>query len=223
MQYSKQLKNLSSEHPLACKNLTIDSIGITNGCVDIESAMARYPDFAYNNTYGVRYGSEELYEEAMNNITKPDGCLDLVELCRISGEIGDPDFTGSNATVNEICIEAFYFCELNVIMSFPELNEVSTPGPVILPPIPENPQLTPTSSATPSTLPVQAPPHPALLPLNAQLPEHLTNPNLPRRPPQLHLRLHHRPLPLWPVRTLFKHARIHLNRGLRPPKWPAQH
>lgn len=132
VRYSKQLTHLSSKHPLKCRNLTIDSIGITNGCVDIESAVTGYPDFAYSNTYGVQYGTEEVYEGALNNITGPGGCLDLINLCRTSAEIGDLNSTGSNATVNEICMEAFYFCELNVIMSFPNLNLVSTTSPQIL-------------------------------------------------------------------------------------------
>lgn len=129
VQISKGFQNLSSEHALASKNLTIDAIGITNGCVDIESAMTGYPDFAYNNTYGVRFGSEALYEEALQNFTKPEGCRDLINLCRAAGEVGDPEYNGNNVTVNEICMEAFYFCELNVIGSFPELNEVSLLSP----------------------------------------------------------------------------------------------
>lgn len=125
VQYSKGLQNLSTNHSLSSKNLSVDAIGITNGCIDIASAITGYPDFAYNNTYGVRFGSEALYEEALHNITKPEGCHDLVDLCRASAEIGDPTYTGGNATVNEICMEAFYYCELNVIGSFPELDEVS--------------------------------------------------------------------------------------------------
>lgn len=128
VQYSKGLQNLSSEHALSCKNLTIDAIGITNGCVDIQSAIIGYPDFAYNNTYGVRFGSEALYEDALHNITKPNGCQDLIETCRASAMVGDPQYSGGNATVNEICMEAFLFCEINVVGSFPELNEVSTQG-----------------------------------------------------------------------------------------------
>lgn len=125
VQYSKGLKNLSSEHCLASKNLTVDAIGITNGCIDIVSGGLGYPDYAYNNTYGVRFGTEALYEEALHNFTKPGGCEDLVEECRASGLVGDPDFTGNNATVNELCMEAFTFCTAYVVGSFSEIFEVS--------------------------------------------------------------------------------------------------
>lgn len=126
VQLSRNLQNMSSEHPLECKNLTVDALGITNACVDLMPSIAGYPEFAYNNTYGIPFGNKSLYEEAMYNATKPDGCLDLVAACRALGLEGDPDFTGRNTTVNEICMEAFAFCESNVIQSFPELNQVST-------------------------------------------------------------------------------------------------
>lgn len=130
VQFSQNLQNLSSEHPLACKNLTVDAIGITNGCVDFITGAAGYPDFAYNNTYGIRFGNESLYEQAVYNLTKPDGCLALVTACRAAGAEGDPDFTGNNATVNEICTQAFDFCELYVVASFPTLNQVCPPSPI---------------------------------------------------------------------------------------------
>lgn len=125
VQFVKNLKNLSSEHPLQCKNITVDAVGITNGCVDIQSALLGYPDFAYNNTYGIRFGTEALYEEALANATGPGGCSDLIGECRALAELSDPDYTGSNATVNELCMEAFAFCELYVVASFPELDQVS--------------------------------------------------------------------------------------------------
>lgn len=131
VQFSRNLQNLSTEHPLSCKNLTVDAIGITNGCVDIESAMAGYPEFAYNNTYGVRFGSEAVYEQSLNNLTMPGGCRDLIDECRALGQASDPDYTGSNATVNELCMGAFGFCSQYVIGSFTNLtNEVSTRIPI---------------------------------------------------------------------------------------------
>lgn len=104
----------------------MDTIGITNGCVDVESSLEGYPEWAYNNTYSIRFGSEDLYDEVMNNITKSGGALDLIQDCRAAGELGDPTFSGSNATVNKICMEALEYCEAYVIASFPKLNEVSS-------------------------------------------------------------------------------------------------
>lgn len=107
---SNHLKTLASTHPLKPKNLTVDAIGITNGCIDFEYSMAGYPQFAYNNTYGIQYYNESMYQDAMNTLNKPDGCLDLIKQCRAAGNVGDPDFLGNNATVNEICTDAFELC-----------------------------------------------------------------------------------------------------------------
>lgn len=121
-QFTKNLKAIPQDHPLSHKDLTLDAIGITNGCVDFETGGIGYPQFAYNNTYGVRFGSKALYEAVMHNLTNTIG---LIKKCRASGEVGDPGFTGSNTTVNKLCFEAFAYGELNVIFSFKELNEVS--------------------------------------------------------------------------------------------------
>lgn len=125
VQITKGLQNLSSDHPLAHKNLAIDAIGITNGCVDLQSAMLGYPEFAYNNTYGVQFASEDEYESALNNYTMPGGCRGLIEECRTIGQESDPTFSSSNATVNELCMEAFGFCTQYIIEGFPDINQVS--------------------------------------------------------------------------------------------------
>ena len=85
--------------------------------------MEEFPEFAYNNTYDVRFTSEMVYHEAMDNITKPDGCLALINECRQLSNVSDPSFSGSNQTVNEACQTAFDYCEL-VIFAFDALNDV---------------------------------------------------------------------------------------------------
>lgn len=111
VQISKHLKNLTDSHPLKAKNLKVDAIGITNGCVDFEYSMEGYLDFANNNTYGVKFLPQDLYEDAHNNVTKPGGCLDLIRQCRQASKVGDPGFSGNNATVNELCEDSFVYCE----------------------------------------------------------------------------------------------------------------
>jgi carboxypeptidase D len=124
-QFSKNLKAVPQSHPLESKCLTVDTIGITNGCVDFETGAAGYPQWAYNNTYGVRFASNAQYESAMHNLTKPGGGLDLIKECRALGEASDPGFSGSNATVNKLCEEAFDYAALYVVGGFPKLNKVS--------------------------------------------------------------------------------------------------
>lgn len=120
--FQKAFQNLSSTtHPLARHR--IDTIGITNGCIDLETSLLGYPEYAYNNTYGVRFASEEQYNSALNNYTKSGGCHDLIKACRIAGNEYDPMYTASNASVNELCMEAYAFCAENVV-AFPMIDEV---------------------------------------------------------------------------------------------------
>lgn len=122
-QFQKAFQNLSSSsHPLA--NHRIDTVGITNGCIDVETSILGYPSYAYNNTYGVRFASEEQYNQVLSNYTMPGGCHDLIKACRAAGNEYDPMYTASNASVNELCMEAFGFCAENVIAGIPQMNEV---------------------------------------------------------------------------------------------------
>ncbi|KIX03055.1 uncharacterized protein Z518_06605 [Rhinocladiella mackenziei CBS 650.93] len=113
--FIKHAKNLTHSHPLMKKNLTVDAIGITNGCMDFEYAIQGFPDFAYNNTYSAPFYGNQTYQEITHNITKPGGCLDLMKNCRAEGLTGDPEFKGNNDTVNEICEDAFLYCFQYVI------------------------------------------------------------------------------------------------------------
>ena len=127
-QLSKNFKSLPADHPLKARNPVIDSMGITNGCVDIETAITGYPDFAYNNTYDHPFGTKAEYEGSLHNITKSGGALDLIKECRALGEQYDPSFSGSNSTVNKVCEEALLYWELYTVNSFSELiAEVSCP------------------------------------------------------------------------------------------------
>lgn len=107
---SKGLKQLPVSHNLKGKDLKVDAIGITNGCIDFYYQMEGFPEYANNNTYGVNFYTDTFCEETRNNITKSGGCLDLTERCRQAGEVGDPDYTGNNATVNQICLDADLYC-----------------------------------------------------------------------------------------------------------------
>jgi carboxypeptidase D len=121
---SKRLKQLPQYHPLKEKDLRVDAIGITNGCIDFYHQIEGFPQYANNNTYGVKFYNDTFYQEIQNNITKPGGCLDLTEQCRQAGQVGDPDYTGNNATVNEMCINATLFCA-TIITPLYTINQVS--------------------------------------------------------------------------------------------------
>jgi carboxypeptidase D len=122
--FAKNLKSLPAKHPLRRKNLRVDTLGITNGCIDFEYGLTGYPEYAYNNTYGVHFLTEAQYNQAMDNITSPGGVLDLIKTCRAAGQTGDPTFLGTNDTVNAICMQATAQA-LAIIGASDALNNVS--------------------------------------------------------------------------------------------------
>ncbi|KAB5572313.1 Alpha/Beta hydrolase protein [Coniochaeta sp. 2T2.1] len=96
------------------KPLQLGTIGINNGCFDAVSQGPSYPEFAYNNSYGIQVISKEVYDEAKHNITKPGGCLDTVDMCRALANAGDLQGLGTNQTVNQVCQAATLLCFIQV-------------------------------------------------------------------------------------------------------------
>jgi len=86
------------------KPLTLGAIGLQNACIDAEAQGSFYPEFAYNNTYGIQAYSKDIYEQASHNFTRPGGCLDMIHACRAAGALGDPLETGLNTTVNRLLL-----------------------------------------------------------------------------------------------------------------------
>lgn len=69
-----------------------------------------YPEFAYNNTYGIQLISKEVYEQAMHDLHIPGGCLDQQREChRIETELDPLDF-GNIEKVNQVCLAASENC-----------------------------------------------------------------------------------------------------------------
>ncbi|KAM7197912.1 carboxypeptidase S1 A-like protein [Naviculisporaceae sp. PSN 640] len=96
------------------KTLNLQTIGLTNACMDAKIQLPFYPSYAFNNTYGIEAISEEVYQSAMTNFTASGGCRDLIDTCRAAGIQGDPNQTGGNATVNQLCALATDYCFANV-------------------------------------------------------------------------------------------------------------
>lgn len=95
--------------------LEVDTIGWSNGCSDILHQADRYPDMAYNNTYGLQIISTDAFETAKNEYSKAGGCRDQVLQCREAGELHDPDQLGFDSDVNEACVQAFLYCASFVV------------------------------------------------------------------------------------------------------------
>ncbi|KAL8825675.1 MAG: hypothetical protein Q9170_007707, partial [Blastenia crenularia] len=93
----------------------LDTLGIVNGCVDLLIQEPYYPEFAYNNTYGIQSINQSLYQGALDNFNRPDtGCKALILKCQALATEGDPNATGNNDTVNQACSDANIYCTNNV-------------------------------------------------------------------------------------------------------------
>ncbi|KAL8687080.1 MAG: hypothetical protein Q9218_006646 [Villophora microphyllina] len=93
----------------------LDTLGIVNGCIDLLTHDPTYPEFAYNNTYGIQAINQTLYQQALDNFNRPNtGCKALILQCQALAAEGDPDATGNNATVNQACIAANNYCSNEV-------------------------------------------------------------------------------------------------------------
>ncbi|KAI4246176.1 MAG: hypothetical protein L6R40_002129 [Gallowayella cf. fulva] len=89
----------------------LDTLGIINGCIDLLIQEPYYPEFAYNNTYGIEAINRTLYQQALDNFNRPDtGCKALILECQALANEGDPNATGNNDTVNQACSAANIYC-----------------------------------------------------------------------------------------------------------------
>lgn len=91
---------------------------ITNGEIDLLYQAEWSPKMTYNNAHGFQAISEDAYEAALNNFTKPGGCRDLIEQCRTLGDLSDPEEVGLNETVNQVCVSASIYCFTNVFGAY---------------------------------------------------------------------------------------------------------
>lgn len=109
------------------KPLNLDTVGITNGCVDLAIQAASYPEIAYNNTYNTTFLPRDIYEQAKLNFTKQGGCLDQIMQCRSLANQLDPDNFGTNEQVNDLCASATQYCGLYVEDAYVEVSGVCFP------------------------------------------------------------------------------------------------
>jgi hypothetical protein len=107
------------------KHLNLDTLGLSNSCIDSKIEGPFYPEMAFNNTYGFQAIPENVYHEAKNNITKEGGCNDLIEQCH-SMAISDPENVGTNDTINAACALASEYCYKYVQGAYVAISGVRT-------------------------------------------------------------------------------------------------
>lgn len=82
-----------------------------NGCIDLVSQESSYPEFAFNNTYGIQAINETQYQAAIENLHQSQtGCLALISKCQSLAEKFDPDEYGDDEEVSTACAEASDYC-----------------------------------------------------------------------------------------------------------------
>lgn len=62
--------------------LQMDTLGIINGIIDDQIQSPYYPEFAVNNTYGIKAYNDTIYTFAKQAFYFPNGCNDQIEYCK---------------------------------------------------------------------------------------------------------------------------------------------
>lgn len=105
--------------------LQIDQVGSTNGAIDLKYQAEWWPQMAYKNTYGLKIINETMYEAALHNYHKPNGCKAKIDHCREVADQYDPEQLAANETVNKACMEATDYCAKQVIGVFELYTQVT--------------------------------------------------------------------------------------------------
>ncbi|KAM0561105.1 hypothetical protein ACHAPJ_003606 [Fusarium lateritium] len=96
------------------RNSTIDvhlsSLGIINGCVDMEIQVPYYPTFASDNTYGYEAISSSDANFNLDKFQAKGGCRDLLQRCATDASVSDPEDEGDKDDINDVCSEAVETC-----------------------------------------------------------------------------------------------------------------
>nr|OQO17903.1 hypothetical protein B0A51_15104 [Rachicladosporium sp. CCFEE 5018] len=101
--------------------LNFNTLGIGNGIIDEYIQAPFVPEFAVNNTYGIKAVNDTVYSYAKFAAYMIDGCLDYIDACRYAA--ANDDFDDSTPILStqaqqpatyDICAEAQCMCKDNV-------------------------------------------------------------------------------------------------------------
>ncbi|KAF2667488.1 alpha/beta-hydrolase [Microthyrium microscopicum] len=90
--------------------LKIKSIGVVNGFIDMETQQLKFPQFAYNNTYGIQAVDQGVYAGVSRNYWSEDGCGTRLKQCRAQAAKADPDQVGNAGEVVNLCAHVLTVC-----------------------------------------------------------------------------------------------------------------
>lgn len=97
--------------PNGTLEVKLTSVGIINGIVDILVQAPWWPKFTYDgNTYGVQAIDQTTELNLLNDFRKQNGCQELVSQCREGVKTYDPEGSGDESDLNDMCKAALYIC-----------------------------------------------------------------------------------------------------------------
>jgi carboxypeptidase C (cathepsin A) len=103
-------------------SLNFNSLGIINGIIDESLQAGYYPEFAVNNTYGIKAYNDTVYSYAKFAHEMYNGCVYQIGLCRAAAE-GNSSYYHADAHITQaeltpaelqICNQAGDMCRDNV-------------------------------------------------------------------------------------------------------------
>ncbi|KAK3685324.1 Alpha/Beta hydrolase protein [Podospora appendiculata] len=131
---NERIKNGTLIEDPQAKALSLGTLGVNNGCIDSLVQIPSYPEFAVNNTYGVKAISEETYTETKTALAS---CIELIKDCRAEGDKLDPLELGNNEEVNAKCVKANKLCFEGVQGAYGESGlspfDIALPLPGVFP------------------------------------------------------------------------------------------
>ncbi|KAF2460491.1 Alpha/Beta hydrolase protein [Lineolata rhizophorae] len=86
--------------------LHMDTLGIINGIIDSAIQTPYYPEFAVNNTYGIKAINDTVYNFMKFAWSMQDGCADYISYCRAGNK--------SSLSGEAVCSQAQAVCRLTV-------------------------------------------------------------------------------------------------------------
>lgn len=87
--------------------LHLDTLGFINACIDMDTQVSSYPEYAFNNTYGFKAITQSQYDFAIAAIPT---CKKMTDDCTTAADSKDPNGLGNVPEVNKACLDAFSFC-----------------------------------------------------------------------------------------------------------------
>lgn len=95
--------------------INLTTLGIINGCVDLETQITSRPEFAYDrNPYNILGITRHNYSDALIAYSEKGGCHDQILECLHWAETNDPHMLGNHRETNRICERASDFCQNEV-------------------------------------------------------------------------------------------------------------